>query len=61
MVEDCDPCQDAQDEWDAENMLLASGHNAGRSDTGSVFADAMRCCINYRNIITLLTAWSRSY
>ena len=35
----CNAGQDAQDAWDAEDASLASGHNAGGSDAGSVFAD----------------------
>ena len=35
----CNPSQDAQDAWDTENMLLASGPNTRGSDAGSVFAD----------------------
>jgi len=37
----CNTSQDAQDAWDAENMLLVSGRNADGSDTGSVFADVL--------------------
>ena len=35
----CNASQDAQDAWDAEEALLASGRNAGGSDGGSVFAN----------------------
>jgi len=39
LKERCDAGQDVQDAGDAEYPALASGHNAGGSDTGSVFAD----------------------
>jgi len=35
----CNASQDTQDAWHTENTSLMSGHNAGRSDAGSVFAD----------------------
>jgi len=34
----CNASQDAQDTWDAEYPTFASGHNARRSDAGSLFA-----------------------
>jgi len=39
--ERCDTRQDAQYARDAEYPALASGHNAGGSDTRSVFADVV--------------------
>jgi len=37
----CNTTQAAEDAWDTENRLLASGHNPHRSVAGSVFANVV--------------------
>jgi len=37
----CNASQDAQDAWDAGDVLLASGRNADGSDAVSVLADVL--------------------
>ena len=59
--ERCDASQDAQDAQDAEYLALASGRNAGRSDTRSVFADVSSapCRSHYADAYLRLLSPSR--